>query len=96
MEIHFLFIQLELFKILNCLIGIINTANFVIYKIYCLAYGESKLATALHMRKCAELNKKVRFFSVHPGIVHTELSNDMTNRMGSCGSIDAVFRGDYF
>ena len=52
-----------------------------------LAYGESKLANALHMRQCAKLSKKVRFFSVHPGGVRTEIGKDMGDRMGTFGSI---------
>jgi len=37
-------------------------------------YGASKLANLLHMRHAAKLDPKVSFFSLHPGVVKTELA----------------------
>jgi NAD(P)-dependent dehydrogenase (short-subunit alcohol dehydrogenase family) len=37
-------------------------------------YGASKLANFFHMRHAAKLDPKVSFFSLHPGVVKTELA----------------------
>ena len=39
------------------------------------------------MRQCARLNQKVRFYSIHPGGVRTEIGDDLSNRMGCWGKI---------
>lgn len=38
-----------------------------------IAYGESKLAVMLWIRKMAAMHKNISFFSVHPGICRTNL-----------------------
>ena len=39
-------------------------------------YGESKLANICHIEELARLKPKIGFFSLHPGVVQTELARD--------------------
>ena len=38
-------------------------------------YGESKLANICHMQKLAKLKPNIGCFSLHPGVVKTELGS---------------------
>ena len=42
-------------------------------------YGASKLANLLHMRDAATIDPEVSFFSLHPGMVSTELARHWQN-----------------